>query len=94
MPSIGTDSVVARVPFQHANAIQYEAKQRNTTRNMILGEIIAAWYESTHKAEAAPDEEPRALYGVALTLVDDLVAEGYPESEIKSAFQHIRDEML
>lgn len=94
MPAIGTDTVTSRVPFKHASAIEYEAKTRGVTRSRVIGEIIAAWYDAQHEDEQAPQDEPRALYGVALVLVDELVAEGYPESEIKGAFQRIRDEML
>lgn len=94
MPEIGTDTVAARVPFRHRNAIDYEARTQGITVNKVVRGIIAAWYDSTHRDEEAPEDEPRALYGVALTLVDDLVAAGYPESEIKSTFQHIRDDML
>lgn len=47
-------------------------------------------------AEAPQDVEiPQGrLYGVALTLVDDLTAAGYPESEIEGVFASARREML
>ena len=44
--------------------------------------------------EVALTSEQSALYGVALTLVDDLVEAKYPESEIRGALTNIRRELL
>lgn len=38
--------------------------------------------------------EQKRIYGIALTLVDDLTEAGYPESEIDNAFRGIRRDML
>ena len=98
MPSIATDAFTVRVPHEYLSHIQYEAKQRGITRNALMNEVIGAFCakdglrgaEDTGILDGAPTE----LYGIALTLIDDLVAEGYPDSEIRVAFKNIRDEML
>lgn len=94
MPGIATDTISGRVPFEHRNAITYEAKQRGVTTSKVLSEIIAEWYNRGNQEESAREGEPTELYGIALTLVDDLVRVGYPESEIKGVFTNIRNEML
>lgn len=35
-----------------------------------------------------------AMYGPALTLIDDLMDKGYPDSEIQNALTNVRREML
>lgn len=98
MPSIATDTLTTRLPFEYINHINYVAKQRGITRNALLGEIVASFCakDGMPGAEDAGllDGAPTELYGVALTLVDDLVREGYPDGEIRTAFNNVRNEML
>lgn len=100
MPTLGTDSIAARVPFECANRIEYDAKQRGISRNALLNEILLA-YNAKRTAEEKGEAEAQVvtegnhdLYGVALSLIDDLTAAGYPDSEIRMALKNIRDEML
>lgn len=98
MPSIATDPVTVRLPHEYLSHVQYVANQRGITRNALMVEIIGAFCakdglsgaEDTGLLDGAPTE----LYGVALSLIDDLIDEGYPESEIRGAFKNLRDEML
>ena len=94
MPSIASDTISARVPFEYKNALDYEARQRGVTTSKVLGEVVAEWYNRGHQEESSREGEPTELYGIVLTLVDDLVREGYPESEIKGIFTNIRNEKL
>lgn len=101
MPSIATDLLSARVPFEYKNHLAWDAKQRGMTINGLVNEIIAGYcakgrigLTETEDTEHTLDDKPTDLYGIALTLIDDLVEEGYPSNEIRSAFKSLREEML
>lgn len=98
MPSIDSRAVSARVNNELADRFTAIAESRGySTAGYILDFIrkTVAGMDVTQDDEPAdlPDVTSR-LYGVALSLVDDLVDEGYPDSEIENAFTGIRREML
>lgn len=98
MPSIASETLTARVPHEYMSRITYEAKQRGVSRNALLNELIGAFCakrgQETAEDTGILDGAPTELYGVALTLTDDLVRAGYPDAEIRNAFTNIRNEML
>lgn len=99
MPSIDSRSISARVNNQLADRFTAIAESRGYSTAGLIADFIQRTVDDmdvTHAEEPAselPETETR-LYGVALSLVDDLVEEGYPESEIEGALNGIRREML
>lgn len=98
MPSIASDPLTVRIPHEYFTRVEYEAKKRGITRNAMMNEIIGAFCAKAGLACAEDtgvlDGAPTEMYGMVLSLVDDLIKAGYPDSEIRVAFQNIRNEML
>lgn len=99
MPSIDGKSISAKVNHQIAERFTAIAESRGYTTSSLLADFVHKTVEGmdvtpqAQEPEALPDVTSR-LYGVALSLVDDLVDEGYPESEIETALTGVRREML
>lgn len=99
MPSIDSRSISARVNNQLADRFTAIAESRGYSTAGLIADFIQRTVDDmdvTRAEEPAPElpETETRLYGVALSLVDDLVEEGYPESEIAGALNGIRREML
>lgn len=98
MPSIASDTISARIPHEYTSCLEYEARQRGITKNALMNELIGAYCAKLGSKNAEDsgilDGAPTKLYGVALSLVDDLEEAGYPENEIMLAFKRIRDDKL
>lgn len=97
MPTIDSKTMSVRVSNKLAGQVAELAAERGITVNALFvslaQEAVDAPKASTDEPEEPIDGNTR-LYGVALTLVDDLVEEGYPESEIENALKSIRRDML
>lgn len=100
----------ARVPNKVADEFKTLAESLGMTPNAMIRDMVERAVSgkpaasgagfTTEQAEAAHAEVestqlhvPR-MYGVALSLVDDLMDAGYPESEIEKSFTDIRRELL
>lgn len=99
MPTINSKSISARVDVELADRFKMLAESRGYTVAGLMTDFVERTvYQGLNLSEDIPDvpipENVTRLYGEVLTLVDDLAEEGYPESEIRNAFNAIRREML
>lgn len=97
MPSIDSRAVSARVNNELADRFTAIAESRGFSTAGYIVDFIQKTVDGLDVAAAPEAELPEnttRLYAVALELVDDLVGEGYPESEIEGALKGIRREML
>lgn len=96
MPNTDSRSISARVNNQIADRFTAIAESRGYTTAGLIVDFVqktVSGMDVAPEPEELPDVTSR-LYGVALSLVDDLVDEGYPESEIETALMGVRREML
>ena len=109
MPTVDSRTVTVRLQNQVYNKIAEKAKASGQTVNAFFNALareaaadditfvplaVPGAIETQQEAPESVDVPHGRLYGVALTLVDDLVREGYPESEIEGVFTSARREML
>lgn len=97
MPSIDSRSISARVNCQLADRFTAIAEGRGYSTAGLIADFIQRTVNGAELPETDEPELPDVtsrLYGVALSLVDDLADEGYPESEIIRALTGVRREML
>ena len=106
MPSIDSTTITARVSNKAAAGIQQLCDLKGLTRSALINDMVER--ELTRATQAAlgvsepePVEElpeapnmPERLYSSALSLVDDMLTEGYPESEILLMLAQDRERML
>lgn len=102
MPSADSFTLSARVPNKVADEFKKLADGLGLTPNALIKNMVESAVSGKPtdatgrpvKEQAPLPEVEGRLYGVALALVDDLIKEGYPESEISNALTSIRREML
>lgn len=100
MPTIDSKTMSVRVSNKLAGQVAELAAERGITVNALFVSLAQEAVDAPKSIAAVPDDpeeftgDNARLYGVALTLVDDLVEEGYPESEIENALRSIRRDML
>lgn len=108
MASADAFTLSARVPHKVADEFKKVADSLGMTPNALIKDMVeravngkpavgVVAQDNTEAAKQAINESkihiPR-MYKVALDLVDDLMAQKYPESEIENALKGIRREML
>lgn len=89
-----------RVPNKTADEFKKVADSLGMTPNALIKDMVERAVNG--KPQQPKQDEPVAfkdevvprLWKVALDLVDELQAAGYPDSEIEKAFKDIRREML
>lgn len=103
MPSLNSRTISARLNNELADSFSVIAQKNGYSPAGYIVELArrAVLEENNEEANSADadctEELPEAstrLYGVAFNLIDDLIDEGYPESEIERTLTGIRRELL
>lgn len=108
MASADAFTLSARVPHKTADEFKKVADSLGMTPNALIKDMVERAVNGKPAVGSGVQEDPEAakqqineskihtprMYKVALDLVDDLMAEKYPESEIENALKRIRRELL
>lgn len=106
MPSIDSTTITARVSNKTAEGIQQLCDIKGLTRSALINDMVErelakatqAAFGVKEDAEELPDidvmDVPERLYAAALSLIDDMLTEGYPENEILLMLTQDRERML